>query len=249
MLLYIERWLKAPAQDKEGKLENRTKGTPQGGVISPLLANLFLHYAFDEWMKRNYPHNPFERYADDAVVHCKTEAEANKLRKAIEERLADCKLELHPEKTKIVYCKDDDRKKEYPNEKFDFLGYTFRARRSKNRWGKHFINFTPAVSNKAKKKMTSTMKSWGMHLRSDKTLGDLSRMFNPIIRGWMNYYGKFYKSELYSVAKIANRTLSRWAMRKYKKLKRHKRRAQQWIAKISKREPTLFAHWQIGAKV
>ena len=247
MLLYIERWLKAPAQDKEGKLENRTKGTPQGGVISPLLANLFLHYAFDEWMKRNYPHNPFERYADDAVVHCKTEAEANKLRKAIEERLADCKLELHPEKTKIVYCKDDDRRKEYPNEKFDFLGYTFRARRSKNRWGKHFINFTPAVSNKAKKKMTSTMRSWGMHLRSDKTLGDLSRMFNPIIRGWMNYYGKYYKSELYSVAKIANRTLSRWAMRKYKKLKRHKRRAQQWIAKIAKREPTMFAHWQIAA--
>lgn len=247
MLLYIERWLKAPAQDKEGKLEHRTKGTPQGGVISPLLANLFLHYAFDEWMKRNYPHNPFERYADDAVVHCKTEAEANNLRKAIEERLANCKLELHPEKTKIVYCKDDDRRKEYPNEKFDFLGYTFRARRSKNRWGKHFINFTPAVSNKAKKKMTSTMRSWGMHLRSDKTLGDLSRMFNPIIRGWMNYYGKFYKSELYSVAKIANRTLSRWAMRKYKKLKRHKRRAQQWIAKIAKREPTMFAHWQIVA--
>jgi RNA-directed DNA polymerase len=249
MLLYIERWLKAPAQDKEGKLENRTKGTPQGGVISPLLANLFLHYAFDEWMRRNYSYNPFERYADDAVVHCKTEAEANELRKAIEERLANCKLELHPEKTKIVYCKDDDRRKEYPNEKFDFLGYTFRARRSKNRWGKHFINFTPAVSNKAKKKMTSTMRSWGMHLRSDKTLGDLSRMFNPIIRGWINYYGKYYKSELYSVAKIANRTLSRWAMRKYKKLKRHKRRAQQWIAKIAKREPAMFAHWQIGAEV
>ena len=155
MLLYIERWLKAPAQDGEGKLIHRTTGTPQGGVISPLLANLFLHYAFDEWMKRNYPQNPFERYADDAVVHCKTEAEANELRKVIEERLANCKLELHPEKTKIVYCKDDDRRKRYPNEKFDFLGYTFRARRSKNRRGKHFINFTPAVSNKAKRKMTS----------------------------------------------------------------------------------------------
>lgn len=249
MLLYIERWLKAPAQDGEGKLIHRTTGTPQGGVISPLLANLFLHYAFDEWMRRNYPQNPFERYADDGVVHCKTEAEANALRKAIEERLATCKLELHPEKTKIVYCKDDDRRKRYPNEKFDFLGYTFRARRSKNRRGKHFINFTPAVSNKAKKKMTSTMRSWGMHLRSDKTLVDLSRMFNPIIRGWMNYYGKYYRSELYSVAKVANRTLSRWAMRKYKKLKRHKRRARQWIAKISKREPRLFAHWQIGAEV
>jgi RNA-directed DNA polymerase len=197
-------------------------------------------------MRRNYPQNPFERYADDGVVHCKTEAEANNLRKAISERLAQCKLELHPEKTKIVYCKDDDRRKSYTNEKFDFLGYTFRARRSKNKYGKFFINFTPAVSDKAKKEMTSTMRSWRMHLRSDKTLEDLSRMFNPIIRGWINYYGKYYKSELYSIFKVANRTLTRWATRKYKKLKRHKRRATHWLGKIAKREPTMFAHWQLG---
>jgi RNA-directed DNA polymerase len=246
ILLYIERWLKAPAQDVDGTLTQRTRGTPQGGVISPLIANLFLHYAFDEWMRRNYPQNPFERYADDGVVHCKTEAEANNLRKAISERLAQCKLELHPEKTKIVYCKDDERRKSHTNEKFDFLGYTFRARRSKNKYGKFFINFTPAVSDKAKKEITSTMRSWKMHLRSDKTLEDLSRMFNPIIRGWINYYGKYYKSELYPVFTVVNRTLSRWATRKYKKLKRHKRRATHWLGKIAKREPAMFAHWQLG---
>jgi RNA-directed DNA polymerase len=215
-------------------------------VISPLIANLFLHYAFDEWMRRNYPQNPFERYADDGVVHCKTEAEANEIRKAISKRLAQCKLELHPEKTKIVYCKDDDRKKRYPNEKFDFLGYTFRARRSKNRMGKFFINFTPAVSDKAKKKIAETMRSWKMHLRSDKTLEDLSRMFNPIIRGWINYYGKYYKSELYPLFNVANRTLAKWATRKYKKLRRHKRRAMHWLGKIATREPALFAHWKMG---
>jgi RNA-directed DNA polymerase len=244
--LYILRWLKAPAQDAEGALIKREKGTPQGGVISPLLANLFLHYAFDEWMRRNYPLNPFERFADDEVVHCKTETEAVELRKAIAERLAQCKLELHPEKTKIVYCKDDDRKKSYPNEKFDFLGYTFRARRSKNRWGKFFINFSPAVSDRAKKAMTSTMRGWRMHLRSDKTIVDLSRMFNPKIRGWINYYGKYYKSELYHTFKVLNRTLVRWAERKYKKLKRHSRRATYWLGKIAKREPQLFAHWKLG---
>ncbi len=246
ILMYIERWLKAPAQNAEGALIGRDKGTPQGGVISPLLANLFLHYAFDVWMKRNYPQNPFERYADDGVVHCKTEAEANKIKIAIAERLAECKLELHPEKTKIVYCKDDDRRKRYPNEKFDFLGYTFRARRSKNRYGKYFVNFSPAVSNKAKKKMAGTMRSWRMHLRSDKTLGDLSRMFNPIMRGWINHYGKYYKSELYPTFRRVNRTLARWATRKYKKLRGHSRRAIHWMGKIAKREPKLFAHWQLG---
>lgn len=246
IVLYIERWLKAPAQDSDGTLTKREKGTPQGGVISPLIANLFLHYAFDEWMKRNYPQNPFERYADDGVVHCKTEVEANNLRKAIEERLMECKLELHPDKTKIVYCKDDDRRKRYLDEKFDFLGYTFRARRSKNRHGKYFINFSPAVSNKAKKKMTSTMRSWRIHLRSDKTIEDLANMYNPILRGWINYYGKYYKSELYTTFQCINRTLSRWAGRKYKKLRRHARRSMHWLGKIAKKEPNLFAHWNLG---
>src|SRR6516225_9418184 len=149
MVLYIERWLKAPVQEEDGQLVPRAKGTPQGGVISPLLANLFLHYAFDRWLAANYPQVQFERYADDVIVHCRTERQAQELRAAIAERLRACGLALHPEKTKIVYCKDDLRRRTYRNEKFDFLGYTFQPRRSKNRKGKFFINFSPAVSNKA----------------------------------------------------------------------------------------------------
>lgn len=249
LLLYIERWLKAPVQMKDGTLVSREKGTPQGGVISPVLANLFLHYGFDEWMRRNCPNVPFERYADDAIVHCKSERQAWWVKGVVERRLAQCKLELHPEKTQIVYCKDDDRRGKYPNEKFDFLGFTFRARRSKNRRGKHFINFSPAVSNKAAKRMRQEMRKWRIQLRSDKSLEDLSRMFNPTIRGWINYYGSFYKSALYPVFRLLDRRLSRWAARKYKRLRRHQRRAMHWLMRIARKEPRLFAHWQLGSRL
>ena len=176
-------------QEEDGPLVPREKGTPQGGVISPLLANLFLHYAFDRWMAKQYPQMPFERYADDAIVHCRTEREAQEVRAAIAVHLTECGLELHPEKTKVVYCKDDDSRRTYPNEKFDFLGYTFRPRRSKNRLGKYFINFSPAVSDKAVKAMRVEIRSWDLHLRSDKRIEDLSRMFNPKIRGWLSITG------------------------------------------------------------
>jgi RNA-directed DNA polymerase len=248
IILSIERWLKAPVQRRDGTVVDREKGTPQGSVISPLLANLYLHYAQDEWLRRNYPNNPFERFADDSVVHCQREREAQELKEALKKRFLACGLELHPEKTKIVYCKDDDRRGNYPNTSFDFLGYTFRSRRSKNRWGKYFVNFSPAVSNKAKKKMRQTLRSWRMHLRSDKELEDLSRMFNPIIRGWINYYSQYYKSELYDVLRHINRILVRWATRKYKRLQGHRRRANYWLGEVSKREPMLFSHWQVGVK-
>jgi RNA-directed DNA polymerase len=248
MLLYIERWLTAPAQLADGTLVPRQKGTPQGGVISPLLANLFLHYAFDEWMRRTYPQNPFARYADDVVVHCQTESEVGALRKAIAGRLAQCKLELHPEKTKEVYCKDDGRRGHYPNEKFDFLGFTFRPRRSKNCWGKFFIGFSPAVSDKAAKTMRRTMRSWRLHLRSDRALDDLSRMFNPVLRGWINYYGSYYKSALYPIMRQLNRALTRWAMRKFKKLRGHQRQATHWLGRIARQGPNLFAHWRLGVR-
>jgi RNA-directed DNA polymerase len=248
VVLYIERWLKAPAQDEAGHVTERGKGTPQGGVISPLLANLFLHYAFDRWMQRTYPHLPFERYADDAIVHCRTEAEAQEVRAAIAARLQACQLELHPEKTKIVYCKEDDRRGTYLHEKFDFLGYTFRPRRSKNRWGKYFVNFSPAVADKAGKAMRAEIRHWKLHLRSDKSIADLSRMFNPKIRGWLQYYGRYYRSALYPIMRQLDRSLARWAYRKYKKLRGHKRRAAHWIARISRRDPGLFAHWQMGVR-
>ena len=243
--LYIERWLKAPAQSKDGTLTARAKGTPQGGVASPLLANIFLHLALDDWMRKTHPEVPFERYADDVIAHCESEEQAQAVKRSIEARLRRCKLELHPEKTKIVYCKDDDRRGSYPNEKFDFLGYTFRARRSKNRWGKYFINFSPAVSNQAATKMRREMRRWRLHLRSDKALDDLAHMWNPVLRGWINYYGKFYKSALHPVFRHLNRTLIRWASRKYKRLRGHQRRAEHWLGGVARREPRLFAHWHL----
>jgi RNA-directed DNA polymerase len=248
ILLYIERWLTAPLQHADGSLEARTKGTAQGGVVSPLLLNLVLHYVFDRWMQRYYPQYPFARYADDGLVHCKTEAEALRLKEVLAARFAECGLELHPDKTRIVYCQDDDRRGEYAHTKFDFLGYTFQARRSKNRWGKYVINFSPAVSNAAAKAMRQKTRSWGLHLRSDKSLEDLSRMFNPILRGWANYYGRFYKSAMYPTFRHLDRVLVQWAMRKYKKLRRHKRRAEHWLGRIARKEPHLFAHWQMGVR-
>lgn len=246
VILYIERWLKAPFQTKEGKIIDRTSGTPQGGVISPVLANLFLHYVFDKWMERNFPNNPWARYADDAIAHCKTREEAENLLERLRRRFEDCKLQLHPDKTRIVYCKDDDRREEHEEIKFDFLGYTFRPRLSKNKYGKFFVNFTPAVSNKAKKAMRKVIHDWRMHLKPDKSLEDLSRMFNPIIRGWINYYASFYKSGLYPVMRHINFALIRWVRRKHKKFERHRKRAERWLGKIAKRDPKLFSHWQMG---
>ena len=248
VVLYIERWLKAPMQEEDGRLTPREKGTPQGGVVSPLLANLFLHYGLDRWLAAKYPQVTFERYADDVIAHCRTERQAQEVRKAIAERLQNCGLELHPEKTKIVYCKDDLRRGTYPNEKFDFLGYTFRPRRSRNRKGKYFINFSPAVSNKAAKAIRDKIRSWNLPRRSDKAVEDLSRMFNPIVRGWLQYYGRYYRSALYPSMRALDRDLALWARRKYKKLHRHLRRATHWIAGISRRDPGLFAHWQMGVR-
>ncbi len=245
VLLYIERWLKAPIELQDGTQQWPEKGTPQGGVASPLLANLFLHYAFDKWMEREYPGIPFERYADDAVCHCKSEAQAVALKQALQARMTEVGLELHPEKTRIVYCQDDDRREDYPHIAFDFLGYTFRPRRSKNRWGKHFINFSPAISNKAAKGIRQRSRRWCWPLRSDKSLEDLSRMFNPIIQGWINYYGRYYKSALYPTLLQLDRRLVRWATRKYKRLRGHRRRAEQWLHRIAKRQPELFAHWRL----
>jgi RNA-directed DNA polymerase len=199
-------------------------------------------------MERNYPQVPFCRYADDGVVHCRTEEEAWAMKEVLEARFRECHLELHPEKTRIIYCKDDDRRKEHPHTSFDFLGFTFRPRRSKNRWGKYFINFTPAVSNEAGKEMRQETRRWRLHLRSDKSLEDLSTMFSPVVRGWINYYGNFYKSALYPTLRHLNRILVRWAMRKFKRLRRHQRRAGYWLGRIARKEPRLFPHWQMGVR-
>lgn len=244
-ILYIERWIKAPMLSKDGKIP-RERGVPQGGVISPILANLFLHYAFDRWMQKHHPEIPIVRYADDGVAHCRTKEEALQLKSDLGKRFAEVGLELHERKTGIIYCKDDDRRGgEGELTSFDFLGYTFRPRRSKNRYGKHFINFTPGVSRKACKAMRDTTREWKLRMRSDRSLQELARMYNPVVRGWINYYGKYYKSALYPVLRHLNRTLEKWACRKMKRFKRHRRRAKHWLGRIAQDNPALFAHWRL----
>lgn len=245
IILYIERWLKTPFQMPDGTLQERTSGTPQGGVISPILANLFLHYAFDRYMKQQFPTIPFERYADDGVAHCVSLKQAKYLIKKLNERFLQCGLELNLAKTKIVYCKDSDRHSNYENISFDFLGYTFRPRGAKNKQGKIFTSFLPAMSNKAQKSIREEMKSWKLQLKSDKDILDISLMFNSKLQGWINYYSHFYKSEMNKVLKYFNKCLVRWVRRKYKKRNSNKR-ARAWLLQIAKREPKLFAHWKMG---
>jgi RNA-directed DNA polymerase len=249
ILLHVERWLKAPLQRQDGTLVARNRGTPQGSAISPLLANLFMHYAFDAWMVREFPSIQFERYCDDAVVHCGSERQARHMRDAIAGRLAQVGLELHPDKTRIVYCKDADRTGSYEHSKFTFLGYEFRPRLAKNRHGKHFVSFLPAVSTDAMKAMGAEIRSWHLARRSDKSLDDLARMFNSIVQGWINYYGRFYKSRLLYFLRRLNNHLVRWVCRKYKqRLRNRERRAMAWLAEIAWRSPRLFAHWRLGAR-
>lgn len=241
--LYIERWLKAPVEVAEGKQRSREKGTPQGGVISPLLANLYLHYAFDEWMKRNYPEVKFARYADDIVVHCRTREEAERLKEQIGRRLEECKLQMHPEKTKIVYCKDSNRKGDYKDTKFDFLGYTFRSRSSRNRRGNLFVSFSPAVSNSSMRMMKAKIKSWKLHMRSGIDLEEIAERINPIIRGWINYYGRFHGSELAKVFLVLNMRIIKWLKRKYKRFRRSWHRTINWFNELKRSNQSLFAHW------
>lgn len=247
--LYISRWLKAPIEHPDGRQEERKKGTPQGGVISPLLANLYLHYAFDMWMVRTHDHIRFERYADDILVHCVSEKQAKYLRDKIAQRLKMCKLELNPDKTKIVYCKDEYRPGRYENEKFDFLGYTFQTRGVVNSYGKIVNSFYPAVSKQALKKINKTIQSWRIHLHATKSLSEIAEYINPMVRGWINYYGAYYKCELnYSMHRL-NTYLIRWAFRKYKRFKRKKwAKANDWLGRIAEREPNLFAHWKANFK-
>jgi group II intron reverse transcriptase/maturase len=247
--LYIARWLRAPVQKADGTLEQRTKGTPQGGVVSPLLANLFLHYAFDLWMQRNFPSVTFERYADDVLVHCVSERQAKKVLDAIRDRFMECGLELHPQKTKIVYCQDSNRRGKSEHIKFDFLGYTFQPRRAKNRKGKFFVGFLPAISNKAAKAIRATIRDWRLaSTRNNQSLEGLAKLINPAVRGWMNYYGRNYRSKCEQVLRHVNWALAAWVRRKYKRFRRRKRESMHWLGRIAERDPNLFVLWQFGIK-
>jgi len=247
ILLYVERWLKAPLQQEDGTLVQRDRGTPQGSSISPLLANLFLHYAFDVWMGKQFPELQFERYCDDLVVHCKSEWRAHFVLDAIARRLAQCGLEVHPAKTRIVYCKDGRRKGSHEHERFKFLGYTFRPRKSTANNGEYFVGFLPAVSEEAAKKIGADIKQWRLHRHTDTTLGELANRINPVVQGWINYFGRFYSSRLYRLLRRIDEYLVRWAMRKYKRLRGSANRAWAWLREVARRAPALFAHWRVRA--
>ena len=246
ILLYVERWLKAPMQTAEGQILQRDKGTPQGGVVSPILANLFLHYAFDLWVTRHLPGVRFARYADDEVLHCKSRRQAEYVLDRVRERFHACKLELHPGKTRIVYCKDVNRLGENPAIQFTFLGYTFRPRKAVDKYGRVYANFSPAVSRDALKAMRQKIRGWRVQLKSDKNLDDLSAMFAPILKGWLQYYGRFHGSALKSVWRSMNMSLIRWLMRKHKKLGAHKTRAAERLKRLAQSQPSAFVHWSMG---
>lgn len=246
VLLYIGRWLTAPMQMPDGTLVAREKGTPQGSPISPLLANLFMHYAFDRWMVREFPGCPFERYADDIVAHCDSEDQARILQAAIAERLQTLGLRLHPEKTKIAFCQDANRPGKAEHTSFDFLGYTFRARLARGRRG-FFASFAPAISTKAKKAIGQQIRAWHLNRRSGTDLSGLAAEINPQVRGWIGYYGAFYRSELYSLAWRIDQHLLRWAMQKFKRLHGKIAKANAWLDTVRRHVPRLFAHWHLLA--
>jgi RNA-directed DNA polymerase len=244
VLLYVRRWVKAPLQLPDGTLQERDKGTPQGSAVSPVLANLFLHYAFDMFLEREFPAVEFERYADDAVVHCVTERQARQVREALTARLAELGLELHPGKTKIVYCKDSMRHGEHDTVTFTFLGYSFRPRQVKGKNGQIFTSFTPAISPEALKAKGQMVRGWRLHMRTGASLDELAAAINPVVAGWIGYYGLFGRKVLNQLLRRVNTYLTRWARRKYKRLRSYKRFHRWWTGLID-REPGLFIHWEL----
>ena len=246
VLLYAQRWLKASIVMPDGDLQERTKGTPQGGVISPLLANLFMHYAFDKWAERQLPGIPFCRYADDGLLHCLNLKQAEKILDMLTHRFEEVGLEIHPDKSHIVYCKHAKRQLNFNKTSFTFLGFDFCPRESKNRQGERYLNFSAGVSKAALKDMKAQIKRWHLPLRNDKNIQEIARYINPVLRGWYQYYGKFYKTALKWVWRNLNHYLCRWVMRKYARYKRHKAKASNYLAKIAIANRELFFHWKLG---
>lgn len=245
IILYVERWLKTPFKMQDGTIVERTAGTPQGGVISTVLANLFMHYVFDDFMSKEFPNIGWIRYADDGALNCVSLKQAKYMIKVLDKRFKLFGLELNLDKTKIVYCKDDDRKGNYENISFDFLGYTFKPRGAKNKYGKYFTSFLPAMSDKAQKAVRKEVRSWKLQLKVDRKIEDIAKMFNSKIQGWINYYSHYYKSEVIYTLNYINKCLLKWVRKKYKK-RNSRRKAIRLLVEISRRNPKMFAHWKFG---
>ncbi len=243
VVLYVKRWLQAPVQQADGTMLMRDRGTPQGSSISPVLANLFLHYAFDAWLARQFPGVQFERYSDDAVVHCVSQRQARTVLAAIAMRMEQVGLRLHPDKTRIVYCQDGKRRASYEHTEFTYLGFTFRQRKARAKDGRQFNSFLPAIGKDALKKISAEVQSWRLYNRTGQEFVDVARNINPVVRGWMQYYGAFYRSEMYQLLARINAYLVRWIRKKYKRL-RAKRKAFRCWRGIVKRFPRMFAHWE-----
>jgi RNA-directed DNA polymerase len=243
VLLYVKRWLAAALQYPDGTVVERTRGTPQGSAVSPILVNLFMHYAFDTWMARNHPDCPFERYADDAIVHCQSRRQAQDVLAGIAARMQEVGLRLHPDKTRIVYCKDSNRREDHEHTSFTFLGYAFRPREARNKNGEYFTSFLPAISPEALKAKGARLRELRIHRRTDLTLDDLARWLNPIVAGWMRYYGRYCRAQLFPLLRRVSTYLRRWAGKKYRRLRTY-RRFKRWWTGLQEREPGLFAHWK-----
>ena len=247
VILYIERALVAPIKMPDGTTRERTAGVPQGGVLSPVLANLFMHYAFDLWMGRENPQNLWARYADDGVIHCRSKEDAERVLEKLRQRLQECKLEIHPEKTRIVFCRSDANPGRHEHESFDFLGYTFRRRWVRSKQGRFFNGFTPAVSKDVQQRLKEKIRNIRMTNKASP-IGKLAELMNPVIRGWANYFAKYNKSEAYNTLDFVNLTLVNWIRRKCKSIKRSHKKAFERLVKIVKASPDLFYHWQLGLK-
>lgn len=246
VLLYVERWLTVPMEMEDGTLVERDKGTPQGGVVSPLLANLFLHYALDMWLTRTHPEVVFSRYADDGVIHCCRQKQAEQVMREVSERLRECKLEMHPEKSRIVYCRDSKRRMDCPVTEFTFLGYSFRPRLARGLRGRIFLGYLPAVSREALTAMRQKVRSWRIKRQTSRTLAELSKEYNPVLKGWANYYGRFYKTALAPLWRSVNNHLLHWLMWKHKWLRRRKGKARKAFEQMAQSKTCAFIHWKMG---
>lgn len=247
-ILYIERWLQMPVQTKSGELvQKQGKGTPQGGVISPLLANLFLHYAMDKWLEQTHPTVSYVRYADDAILHCRNKAQAEEVLETLKERMQDVGLELHPEKTKLVYCKDYRRQENHETVKFDFLGYSFQPRSTMSkRTGKLFLGFDCAISIGSRKRIADKMKELNIDHLSHKSIVGVAKFLEPYIRGWINYYGRFRLTALKPIFQLLRKYLVKWARKRYKRYKTNLNKAYGWLKRVKEQFPNLFYQWKLG---